>query len=119
MRVAVLLMIGLVIGLGISWGLFPVRMNDRTPGTLTQTDKDQYQVLIAENYLSSHDLERAKASLELIDGEQNSSRIKDQLERTRQETDSEQIYAALSGLERALAGVSVKAMPTQIDTLMP
>jgi hypothetical protein len=60
--------LALGIGLGIfyAWMIAPVRYINTTPNTLRADFKDQYRMLIAASYASTHDLARAKSRLELI-----------------------------------------------------
>lgn len=56
------------IGLGIfyAWTIAPVRYINTTPSSLRADFKDQYRILIAASYASTHDLVRAKSRLELL-----------------------------------------------------
>lgn len=64
----ILPVLALGIGLGIlyAWTIAPVRYINTTPNTLRADFKDQFRVLIAASYASTHDLVRAKSRLELI-----------------------------------------------------
>jgi hypothetical protein len=64
------LLLGLLAGLGLglvySWRISPVTYVDAHPAILRDDFKDQYRVVIAAAYASSHDLPRARARLELL-----------------------------------------------------
>ncbi|MBI3152886.1 MAG: hypothetical protein HYZ21_12175 [Chloroflexi bacterium] len=60
------LLIGLGLGLVYSWFLSPVTYVDANPAILRADFKDQYRVVIAASYESTHDLARARARLELL-----------------------------------------------------
>lgn len=62
----VALLIGLGLGLGYSWFISPVTYVDANPSILHADFKDQYRVVIAASYASTHDLPRARARLELL-----------------------------------------------------
>jgi hypothetical protein len=60
------LAIGIILGLLYAWMIAPVRYINTTPNTLRTDFKDQYRMLIAASYASTHDLARAKSRLELL-----------------------------------------------------
>jgi hypothetical protein len=60
------LLIGLGLGLAYSWLISPVTYVDANPAILRADFKDQYRVVIAASYASTHDLARARARLELL-----------------------------------------------------
>ena len=62
----VALLIGLGLGLAYSWFISPVTYVDANPSILHSDFKDQYRVVIAASYGSTHDLPRARARLELL-----------------------------------------------------
>jgi hypothetical protein len=57
---------GLGLGLAYSWLIAPVKYVDANPSILRADFKDQYRVVIAAAYGSSHDLERARVRLSLL-----------------------------------------------------
>jgi hypothetical protein len=60
------LLAGFGLGLAYSWLVSPVKYVDANPVLLRADFKDQYRVVIAASYKSSHDLARARARLELL-----------------------------------------------------
>ncbi|MBI5351653.1 MAG: hypothetical protein HZB50_03350 [Chloroflexi bacterium] len=60
------LFIGLGLGLAYSWRVSPVTYVDANPAILRADFKDQYRVVIAASYASTHNLERARARLQLL-----------------------------------------------------
>lgn len=66
LRLTLALLIGLGLGLVYSWFLSPVTYVDANPAILRADFKDQYRVVIAASYESTHDLARARARLELL-----------------------------------------------------
>ncbi|MGA7194735.1 MAG: hypothetical protein WBW94_13995 [Anaerolineales bacterium] len=60
------LAIGIILGLLYAWMVAPVRYINTSPNTLRTDFKDQYRMLIAASYASTHDLARAKSRLELL-----------------------------------------------------
>ncbi len=60
------LLTGLGIGLVYSWFISPVTYVDASPAILRADFKEQYRVVIAASYASTHDLARARARLELL-----------------------------------------------------
>jgi hypothetical protein len=57
---------GLGLGLVYSWLISPVTYVDANPAMLRADFKDQYRIVIAASYSSSHDLARARARLKLL-----------------------------------------------------
>jgi hypothetical protein len=57
---------GIGLGLLYAWMIAPVRYINTTPNTLRADFKDQYRMLIAASYASTHDLARAKSRLGLL-----------------------------------------------------
>jgi hypothetical protein len=107
--------IGVGLGLGIAWGIMPVRLVDTSPGTMRQMDKDQYRLLIAEDYLVTGDLDRAKARLELLDADGQKVAVIDQINRKVWKNEGEQI--ALTTLQSALTkNLSDHTQPTSITS---
>ena len=64
--IALALLTGLGLGLAYSWLLSPVTYVDANPAMLRTDFKDQYRIVIAASYASSHDLARARARLQLL-----------------------------------------------------
>jgi len=60
------LIIGLGLGLAYSWLISPVKYVDANPALLRADFKDQYRIVIAASYTTSHDLARARARLQLL-----------------------------------------------------
>ncbi len=60
------LLIGLGLGLAYSWKISPVTYVDANPALLRADFKDQYRVVIAASYAATHNLDRARARLELL-----------------------------------------------------
>ncbi len=58
--------LGLVLGLLITWVLFPVQYVNTAPETLRADYKDEYRLLIAAAYDSTSDLERARVRLSVL-----------------------------------------------------
>jgi hypothetical protein len=64
------LMLALIFGLGLglvySWLISPVTYVDANPAILRADFKDQYRIVIAASYASNHNLDRARARLQLL-----------------------------------------------------
>ena len=60
------LLTGLGLGLAYSWLISPVTYVDANPAMLRTDFKDQYRIVIAASYASSHDLARARSRLQLL-----------------------------------------------------
>jgi hypothetical protein len=66
LQIILALLIGLGMGLAYSWLISPVEYVDASPALLRADFKDQYRVVIAASYASTHDLASARARLELL-----------------------------------------------------
>ncbi len=66
LHLIVALLAGLGLGLAYSWKISPVTYVDAGPSILRADFKDQYRVVIAASYRSTHDLARARARLQLL-----------------------------------------------------
>ena len=66
LQLTLALLIGLGLGLVYSWFLSPVTYVDANPAILRADFKDQYRIVIAAAYASTHDLARTRARLELL-----------------------------------------------------
>jgi hypothetical protein len=108
-----LLVFGAGVGLGISWGVLPVKMENTVPDTLRQQDKDRYRILIAEDYLVTRDMARAEARLGLLDDKNTILMITDQIDRNAWINEAER--NALITLQTALVG-SVNSQPLTSST---
>lgn len=60
------LLTGLGLGLVYSWFLSPVTYVDASPSILRADFKDQYRIVVAASYASTHNLDRARVRLQLL-----------------------------------------------------
>jgi len=56
-------LVGLLLGLGIGWGLWPVQWTNSTPAELRSDFQETYVLLVAEDYAENGDLELARDRL--------------------------------------------------------
>jgi hypothetical protein len=61
------IIIGIGLGLLVSWLLWPTRYRDNAPASLSEEYKDRYRALIAAAYMASGDVERARSRLILLE----------------------------------------------------
>jgi hypothetical protein len=66
LHIIIALLAGLGLGLVYSWLISPVTYVDASPAILRIDFKDQYRTVIAASYVSTHDLPRARARLQLL-----------------------------------------------------
>ncbi len=66
LQIVLALLAGLGLGLVYSWFFSPVTYVDASPSILRADFKDQYRVVIAASYASTHNLDRARVRLELL-----------------------------------------------------
>lgn len=62
-RNTILLTLGLIVGLILAWGIWPVEWTNATPGHLRADFQDYYIARVAEQFVATQDLEQAKALL--------------------------------------------------------
>lgn len=60
------LIIGILIGLVVTWVLFPLRYLETTPSSLRSDFKDDFRLLISQAFQADDNLERARARLQLL-----------------------------------------------------
>lgn len=61
------IIIGIGLGLLVSWAVWPTRYRDNAPASLSEENKDRYRALIAAAYMASGDAERARSRLILLE----------------------------------------------------
>ncbi|MEN6482928.1 MAG: hypothetical protein ABFD29_12255 [Anaerolineaceae bacterium] len=74
------LLIGLGIGLLLSWLVFPVRYTDASPASLSPAYRDAYRQIIALSYRANGDINRAAARLDLLNDVDQSATLTKQAE---------------------------------------
>ncbi len=57
------ILVGLLLGLAVGWGLWPVRWTNATPAHLRSDFQEAYVLLVAEEYAETQDLEKARQKL--------------------------------------------------------
>jgi hypothetical protein len=97
-----LLLAGFGIGLGLSWGLFPVQIINTSPAALSPTEKDSYRLLVADDFHVNADLSRARSRLDLLEEENSVDSLEDQITRVSRSGDPQNILASLQALKDAL-----------------
>ena len=119
------LLLGLILGLGlglvISWTMLPQTPPAISPARLRNDFKDSYRALIAAAYASTGDLPRAKSRLATLNDPDSVVAIKSQAQRALAEGDSPESLDALAALAANLEQeVSAKqSVATQKPTRTP
>lgn len=114
------ILLGLLAGLGLgllySWQISPVTYVDANPAILRADFKDQYRVVIAAAYASSHDLPRARARLELLSDTDPVGELSAQAQRltgTGKSFEDTRLLAQLAAdMQQGYASISLTNMPT-------
>lgn len=96
------LVIGLALGLLTAWVIAPVEYTDTSPASLREEFKDQYRLAIASAYNASGNLERARARLALVDGQNGLPALLSQVERINASGTSPDSAYEIAGLYNAL-----------------
>lgn len=99
------LVLGIVGGLVIAWGIYPLDGASLSPSTLRADYKDIYRVMIALAYDSTQDLTRARSRLELLQDEDSASALAAQSQRYLAEGYPYEEAAALARLAAALGEI--------------
>jgi hypothetical protein len=89
------IILGLILGFGVTFAIFPVQYSNVPPETLQAVDKDQYRLMIAYAYQANHDLGRANARLGLLREEDLAALLLNQAQRSERRSDA-QILLSLS-----------------------
>ncbi len=97
------LLVGVVLGLLYAWKISPVRYVDTDPSALRADFKDQYRLTIALAYLSTGNLERARARLALLGDPDPAGALTDQAQRWLAQGETGEENRALLTLAEALA----------------
>lgn len=121
------LLLGLILGLGlglvISWVLAPVEYTDAPPSLLRTDFKDGYRALIASAYASTGDLDRAKERLATLNDANSITALESQAQRALAEGNSPKSLDALAALAADLAdqvsATQITATSTRFLTQTP
>jgi hypothetical protein len=116
------LLLGFGMGLAYSWGIAPVEYVDASPVLLRSDFKDQYRIVIAAAYASSHDLARARARLELTSNTDPLADLKGQAQRMVGSGDAagmELLVQLASDLQKGVAGIPLTSTPDGMETHAP
>ncbi|MFO8036407.1 MAG: hypothetical protein R6U57_07270 [Anaerolineales bacterium] len=96
------LVLGVSLGLLISWVIAPVRLEDTHPKNLREDYKDVYRSLIARAYQANQNLPRAKARLDLLGDENAAQALAAQAQRSLAEQGDQETARILVNLSAAL-----------------
>jgi hypothetical protein len=111
--------IGIVLGLVYAWLISPQQYNDTSPASLQPEFKDQYRAMIAAAYISTLNLPRAEARLELLGDSDVVRALAEQAQRTLAEGDSSLEAQALGLLAVALGQGESAIIPSQPSSETP
>lgn len=96
------LVLGVGLGLLLSWVVSPTRLKDTHPRDLRADYKDAYRALIARAYHANQNLPRAKARLDLLDDETPPQALAAQAQRSLAERGDQELAKILANLAAAL-----------------
>ena len=117
------ILIGFAIGLTYSWLVAPVKYVDASPALLRADFKDQYRIVIAASYASSHDLARARARLELLSATDPLGELDAQAQRmvgsSENAANVELLVQLASDLQKGVAGIPLTSTPMATSTRAP
>jgi hypothetical protein len=115
LHIILALLAGLGLGLAYSWLISPVTYVDADPAILRADFKDQYRVVIAAAYSSSHDLARARARLELLSDTDPVGELSAQAQRMlgagESFEDTHPLAQLAADLQQGFASNSIPSMP--------
>ena len=106
------LVAGLGLGLLYAWVVSPVRYVDTSPNTLRADFKDAYRAAIAASYAATHNLERAKARLALLDDPNPAEALTAQAQRMLASGESFDIVQEVAGLASDLGSGTASVSPS-------
>jgi len=111
------LVLGVGLGLVISWVFLPQTTTEALPSMLQSDYKDKYRALIAPAYASTGDLPRAKDRLSALNDENEVAAIESQAQRALAEGDSPESLEALAILAANLGEEEAQATATATEYL--
>lgn len=107
------LVLGLALGLLISWKLYTVSYVNTEPKSLRDDFKDQYRALIAAAYAANNDLEAARARLAYIGDEDPAAALTEQAQRVALSNRPQaEVAAELSALTRLASAIEQPPTPS-------
>lgn len=104
------LILGLLLGFGITFLLFPVQYTNVPPETLQSVDKDQYRLMIASAFQANGDFGRAFARLGVLREENLANVLLQQAQRSERRSDAQLLLKLSQALEKS---------PAQNDSALP
>lgn len=105
------MILGLGLGLFISWVIFPVKFTETAPEILASKYKETYRVRIAESFLSNNDIGRTRQRLALLNDTDPIQLLVAQSQRLLADGGSSQDAEALAKLASALQNLPVVNTP--------
>lgn len=93
------LILGLMLGILVSFFILPAQYTNVPPETLSEADKDQYRLMIASAYQVDQNLERAQARLGLLREEGLISILESQASRSDERSDAQTILTLVKALQ--------------------
>lgn len=96
------LILGVLVGLGVSWGLFPAARQTGLPASLRADFKDEYRFMIAASYSATGNIGRARARLGLLGDGDLVKALGDQSQRMLANNTAPNVVRNLSDLSLAL-----------------
>ncbi|MBI1257066.1 MAG: hypothetical protein GC204_06320 [Chloroflexi bacterium] len=113
------LIIGTLLGLYLGWVQFPVKYTDSSAARLTQRNKDEYTVMVANAYLDDGDLTGALERMRLLGVENVPAYIQDTTERYITNSSDVTDIRSLVALSAGLGRLTPIMQPYQILTPVP
>ena len=119
LQLVLALLLGLGLGLAYSWRVSPVTYVDANPSILRADFKDQYRVVIAASYASTHNLERARARLQLLGDSDMVSELSAQAQRMVAQGELlehiKPIALLATDLQNGIASIPPTRIPTSVS----
>ncbi len=103
------IILGLLLGFGISFLVYPVHYTNVPPETLQSVDKDQYRLMIASAYQANNDIGRAQARLGILREDNVSGLLLLQAQRSERRSDAQLLLKLSQALEKAPEPVETTA----------
>jgi hypothetical protein len=117
------IIIGIGVGLLVSWVFWPTRYRDNAPASLSEEYEEAYRALIAAAYMASGDAERARSRLVTLEDADIANALIAQAQRSLAAGHSEAEWRALSLLGLALSAgdgaTPVVTFPSTVTPLIP
>lgn len=112
--------VGALLGLFVTWGIFPTPYVEASPASLRADFKDEYRYMIAASYAVTGNLGRARARLGVLEDKDSVQALGDQYQRMLANNTAPDVIRSIANLSQALQADSASTpSPQGTSTPLP